>query len=136
MPVLSFKTKPFRGILLMRSLSSLFRDSVQLIINYCSVHFVLMFRVPKSPSDLKAFNTGWNIGWFLFTSVYLPETLAFYGNWRRSNDKQRIKAQPFSTLSESAKYTSGKDKSDVSQVKRKKSALYTKTGDKGMSSVS
>lgn len=95
-----------------------------------------MFRVAKSPAELKAFNTGWNIGWFLFTSVYLPETLTFYGNWRRSRDTQRVKAQPFSTLPDNAKFAIGKDNNTNGEVKRKKSALYTKTGDKGMSSVS
>eukprot|EP01032_Pedospumella_encystans_P028513 gene28513-32203_t len=94
-----------------------------------------MFRVAKSPAELKAFNTGWNIGWFLFTSVYLPETLTFYGNWRRSRDTQRIKAQPFSTLPDNAKFATGKDNNSNGEVKRKKSGLYTKTGDKGMSSL-
>lgn len=94
-----------------------------------------MFRVPKSSTELKAFNTGWNIGWFLFTSVYLPETLTFYGNLRRSRVSQRIKTQPFSTLSDSTKHNSANDKNNVGEVKRKKSALYTKTGDRGMSSL-
>lgn len=90
-----------------------------------------MLRIKVNSSELRAFS----VGVFMLSSIHLRQALSFYSTWRRTSNKRRVKTQAFSTIADSTKSTSNSVKDVDGEVKRKKSALYTKTGDKGMSSV-
>lgn len=86
-----------------------------------------MLRIKVSAVELQAFS----IGCFLMGTAHLQQLLAGYGRMRKVNYRQ-IKAAKYSTVkdSNSANFVNTTD-----STPRKKSALYTKTGDKGTSSV-
>jgi hypothetical protein len=89
-----------------------------------------MLRIKMTPTEFQALS----IGCFLMGSMHLKQLLGGYGRWRKANNR----------LVKSAKFSTVKDSTPVpdlttalhSAEPRKRSSLYTKTGDKGMSSVS
>jgi hypothetical protein len=89
-----------------------------------------MLRIKMTPTEFQALS----IGCFLMGSMHLKQLLGGYGRWRKASNR----------LVKSAKFSTVKDSTPVpdlttalhSAEPRKKSSLYTKTGDKGMSSVS
>jgi hypothetical protein len=89
-----------------------------------------MMRIKMTPTEFQVLS----IGCFLMGSMHLKQLLGGYGRWRKASNR----------LVKSAKFSTVKDSTPVpdlitalhSAEPRKKSCLYTKTGDKGMSSVS
>lgn len=83
-----------------------------------------MLRVRLTANELKVFS----VGFFLMSSVQIHQLLTGYGRYRKIGSKKSVRN--FSSA------VSLNDIKDASTEERKKSALYTKTGDKGFSSVS
>lgn len=88
-----------------------------------------MLRIKVNAIELRMFS----VGFFLMSSVQIHQLLVGYGKNRRAGNKKTVRGYATSkTLSTAAT----DDIIANSTEERKKSALYTKTGDKGFSSVS
>ena len=90
-----------------------------------------MLRINVSPAQFRLIS----VGCFVMSTIHIRRALSTYRQWRQdSMTTRRIKGRLLSTTS---KVDSSATSSVIdSSAQRKKSALYTKTGDKGMSSVS
>lgn len=89
-----------------------------------------MLRIKVNAVELQAFS----IGCFLMGTVHLQHLLSGYGRIRKVNYRQ-VKAAKYSTGTVKESKSSQSLPETTDSVPRKKSPLYTKTGDKGTSSV-
>ena len=89
-----------------------------------------MLRIKVNANELRIFS----VGFFLMSSVQIHQLLVGYGRNRKASSKKIARA--FSTNKDAPTIPSTNDIKAASTEERKKSALYTKTGDKGFSSVS